>query len=71
MRESEKKVGRADNNLPGARSTANGETKEPEKVVEDVTDDNGPRHGGSAEWGSEGGGGASYYDGEKERKERS
>lgn len=34
MRESERDVGRADHNLTGARSTAEGETQRPEKVVD-------------------------------------
>jgi hypothetical protein len=52
MRESEKNVGRADNNLAGARSVAEGETQEPEKVVEDDNSRSG--RSGSAVAGSEG-----------------
>jgi hypothetical protein len=53
MRENEKNVGRADHNLPGARSAAEGETQEPEKVV----DDDASRREENAVWGDEGGGG--------------
>lgn len=71
MREDEKQVGHPDGKQRGERSTAEGETQPPDKVRENVKDDNGPHHGGSADWGGEGGGGASYYGGKTERKDRS
>lgn len=67
MRESEKNVGRADNNLPGARSAAEGESQQPEKVLNDGGADS-PDRGGASEWGSEGGGGASADKRPNERK---
>jgi hypothetical protein len=71
MRDGEREFDRDEDNRPGQHTTAEGETQKPAKVRDNVTDDNGPLHGGSADWGSEGGGGVSYYGGEAERKERS
>jgi len=69
MRDSEKNVGRADHNLAGARSTAEGETQPPEKVLEDGPEGSADGQNDSAEFGSEGGGGKSYYKNPNERKE--
>ncbi|HXT16391.1 MAG TPA: hypothetical protein VN706_12215 [Gemmatimonadaceae bacterium] len=52
MRETERNVGRADQSRAGTRSTAEGETQEPEKVVED--DNVRPERAISASEGSEG-----------------
>ncbi|HEX4684054.1 MAG TPA: hypothetical protein VH277_15160 [Gemmatimonadaceae bacterium] len=68
MRESEKKVGRADHNLPGARSVAEGETQEPPQVMPDETAHDDHERGGSAAWGSEGSGEAPL---DSRRKENS
>ena len=54
MRESERNVGRADHNLAGARSAAEGETQEPAEVVEDENSEKTSDREGSAVWGSEG-----------------
>jgi hypothetical protein len=68
MRESEKTVGRADHNLAGARSVAEGETQEPAKVVPDEKAQDDRERGGSAAWGSEGSGEAPL---DSRRKENS
>lgn len=52
MRESEKKVGRADNNLEGARSVANDQPVDKPELDENSD----PERPGSATWGSEGSG---------------
>jgi hypothetical protein len=56
MRESERNTGRADHNLAGARSAAEGETQEPEKVIDERAVERSER-AGEAVNGSEGGGG--------------
>lgn len=62
MRESERNVGRADHNLAGARSTAEGETQEPAKVL----DDDAANLDEKAVWGSEGSGESGQDDRRKE-----
>jgi hypothetical protein len=56
MRESDEKTDRRDTNRAGERSTAEGETQEPAKAVED--ENVGPNRGrdGTAVMGSEGSG---------------
>jgi hypothetical protein len=56
MRDSDENVGRPDQKLGGERSTAQNETQEPAKVVED--ENVGPNRGrdGTAVMGSEGSG---------------
>jgi len=80
MRESERNVGRADNNLAGARSVAEGEAQAPEKVVEDDASRAGARrdasnahdardpHQESAALGDEGTANTSPEHGRPERK---
>jgi hypothetical protein len=74
MRESERNVGRADNNLAGARSVAEGEAQAPEKVVEDDASRAGARrdardaHEDSAALGDEGTANTSPEHGRPERK---
>jgi hypothetical protein len=75
MRESERNVGRADNNLAGARSVAEGEAQAPEKVVEDDASREGAREGksdtsrgDSAVMGDEGSANTSPEHGRPERK---
>jgi hypothetical protein len=60
MRDSEKKVGRADNNLDGERSVADDHPiDKPRPDVPTLPDEaRGSDRGGSATWGSEGSGGS-------------
>jgi hypothetical protein len=77
MRESERNVGRADNNLAGARSVAEGDSQAPEKVVDDDASrassrrdasDSRDAHQDSAVLGDEGTANTSPEHGRPERK---